>query len=470
MSSARFPDGFLWGTGASAYQVEGAWDADGKGPSIWDVAAHSTSTLRPADGTSGDVAIDQYHRLDEDLDLLAQLGAPVHRFSISWPRVLPDGRRVNTLGLDYYEKMVDGLLARGIQPVANLFHWDLPQALEDEGGWLSRDTAQRFAQYAQIVADRLGDRVTGWFTMNEPTHPSLGGYVAGLLPPLRRADSAGLASVHHILLAHGLATQALQAQVASPVGIILSVSGVKAATDHPDDVAATQLAARFVDGLFLDPLLRGHHIEVLAAALGDCVREGDLAVIGTKMQHLGINWYSRYAIAAPQRASEHIAQAPPQWQLFATLANQCAPLGFVIVPEPGARWSFAHRQITPGGLGEVLRWIAASYPNHPPLIVSENGIGLQDLPGPDGRVDDQERIDFLSFNIADVADVIDDGIDVRGFWVWSAWDNLQWHAGFSQRFGLVHVAQPSLRRTPKASFDWFAELVGLNALPRVERG
>ena len=466
MTDLRFPDGFLWGTGASAYQVEGAWDADGKGPSIWDTAAHTDPRMRPSDGTSGDLAIDQYHRLEEDLDLLAQLAAPVHRFSVSWPRVLPDGRQLNVMGLDYYERLVDGMLSRGLVPVANLFHWELPQVLSDEGGWLTRDTAFRFGEYAAAVADRLGDRVAQWYTMNEPTHPTLGGYVAGFLPPFQRLGRAGMASVHHLLLAHGLAVQALKARTDSPVGIILSLSGVKAATDHFDDQAAAARASELIDGVFLHPVLKGLHLPELSAVLGDSVHEGDLAIIKSPLDRLGVNWYSRHTVAAPARAARHVGEAAADYrQMFAMLGDLTRPLGFAIVPEPGARWTESHRQVTPGGLGEMLLWLREHYPESPPLIISENGIGLRDLPDADGIVNDQARIEFLSGNISEVHQAIAAGIDVRGFWVWAAWDNLQWFAGFSQRFGLVHVALPDLTRTPKASFHWFADVIKRHALP-----
>ncbi|MDO5677264.1 MAG: family 1 glycosylhydrolase [Propionibacteriaceae bacterium] len=466
--SVIMPAGFWWGTGASAYQVEGAWDADGKGPSIWDTAMHGPGGPPTPDGSSGDVAIDQYHRLDEDLDLLGQLGAKVHRFSISWPRIMPDGRGLNPAGFGHYDRMVDGLLSRGLVPVANLFHWELPQALEDEGGWLHRDTACRFADYAAAVSEHLGDRMAQWYTMNEPTHPTLGGYVAGVLPPFRTEGAAGLASVHHLLLAHGLAVEGLRANSPAPVGIILSMAGVRPATKHPDDQAAARIASELMDGVFLDPILRGEHLPGLVRALGPTVHDGDLAKISAPLDLLGVNWYSSYTVAAPERAARHLAEAPQRWQIYSTLGDHTGKLGFVVVPQPGTTWGAAHRQITPGGLSEVLDWLAAEYPGHPPVVISENGLGLVDRPDENGLVDDQTRIEFLRTNLADLHAAIQRGTDVRGFWVWSAWDNLQWNAGFSQRFGLVHVDQHTLQRTPKSSFDWFAQIVADNGLSEAE--
>lgn len=457
-----FPEGFLWGTGASAFQVEGAWDVDGKGPSIWDTAFHMGRLVAP-DGTSGDCAIDQYHRLEGDLDLLARLGAPVHRFSVAWPRVMPDGATLNPAGLDYYDRMVDAILERSLMPAVNLYHWDLPQVLEEQGGWMRREAAYRFADYVAVVVQRLGDRVTHWFTMNEPSHPTLGGYVAGILPPFRPRGGAGFASVHHLLLAHGLALQALRVSSSAPVGIIMSLAGVRPVSSHPADLAAAEAAGAVIDPLFCEPLLRGRHIDPLADLLGDAVRDGDSQIISAPLDLFGVNWYSTYSVAAPGRVGEFLSTAPAQWSILATLAKQTPPLGFVIVPQPGLRWTQSHRQITPGGLSEVLRWLDRVYPEHPPIIVTENGIGLKDIPESDGTIADEARIAYLADNITDLYGVMVDGVDVRGFWVWSAWDNLQWHLGFTQRFGLVHVDPVSQRRTPKRSFEWFRQVVASNA-------
>ncbi|PRY64313.1 beta-glucosidase/6-phospho-beta-glucosidase/beta-galactosidase [Glaciihabitans tibetensis] len=460
-----FPEGFVWGTGTSAYQVEGAWDADGKVPSVWDTALHSW--LRTPDGTSGDRAIDQYHRLDEDLDLLQRLGAGAHRFSAAWPRIVTDAAgTVNPAGLDYYERVVDGLLARGIAPALNLYHWDTPQWMEDLGGMMTREFADHFGHFASVLAERLGDRVDQWFTMNEPTHPSLGGYVAGFLPPARREGTAGLASVHHLLLAHGTSILALRAAGAvGDIGTILSMNGVAPATTHPLDVAAAARADYFDGRLFLDPMLGHGHLPELAAVLGDTVREGDLDIIAQPMDVLGVNWYSRYTVASTERAAAHLAELPPRAAMFHGLAPVTAGLGFAIVPAPGLPWGGAHRQLTPGGFREALDWLADTYPDHPDVVITENGIGYADKPDVDGEVRDEARIRYLSWAIREVADAIADGVRVRGYHAWSSHDNLQYMAGFTQRFGLIHVDPDTLVRTPKASFDWYREVVRTGVVP-----
>ncbi|MDO9394923.1 MAG: family 1 glycosylhydrolase [Herbiconiux sp.] len=466
--TTTFPEGFSWGTGTSAYQVEGAWNEDGKVPSVWDTALHST--LRTPDGTSGDRAIDQYHRLDEDLDLLRDLGADAHRFSVAWPRIVTDAAgTINGPGLDYYERLVDGLLERGIAPALNLYHWDTPQWMEDRGGMMTRDFAEHFGRFAGAVGERLGDRVDQWFTMNEPTHPSLAGYVAGFLPPARREGVAGLATVHHLLLAHGTSILALRAAgVAGRIGTILSLNGVVPATDHPDDVAAAERAEYFDGRLFLDPMLGRGHLPELAEVLGDTVRDGDLATIAQPMDVLGVNWYSTYSVASADRAAAHLAELPPRGAMFAGFAPVTAGLGFAIVPAPGLPWGGAHRQLTPGGFRAALGWLAATYPEHPDVVITENGIGYPDEPDATGAVDDAARIRYLTWAIGEVADAVAAGIRVRGYHAWSSHDNLQYMAGFTQRFGLIHVDPETLVRTPKASFGWYREVVRTGAVPPAE--
>ncbi|GAB3605104.1 hypothetical protein GCM10027413_05130 [Conyzicola nivalis] len=459
-----FPEGFVWGTGTSAYQVEGAWDVDGKVPSVWDTAMHST--LRTPDGTSGDRAIDQYHRLDEDLALLKDLGAGAHRFSVAWPRIVTDATgTVNQAGLDYYERLVDGLLERGIAPALNLYHWDTPQWMEDLGGMMTRDFAEHFGHLAAVVGERMGDRVAQWFTMNEPTHPSLAGYVAGFLPPARREGVAGMATVHYLLLAHGTSISALRAAgVSGQIGTILSMNGVVPATTHPDDIAAAERAEYFDGRLFLDPMLGRGHLPELAAVLGDTVRDGDLETIAQPMDVLGVNWYSTYTVASAERAAVHLAELPPRASMFLGFAPVTAGLGFAIVPAPGLPWGGAHRQLTPGGLRGALDWLAATYPEHPDVTITENGIGYPDVPYASGVIHDELRIEYLAWAIQEVADAIADGARVRGYHAWSSHDNLQYMAGFTQRFGLIHVDPDTLVRTPKASFDWYREVVRTGAV------
>lgn len=462
-----FPEGFVWGTAAAAYQVEGAWDADGKAPSVWDTALHTW--LKTPDGTSGDIAIDQYHRLDEDLDLLQRLGAGAHRFSVSWPRIVTDANgTINQAGLDYYERMVDGLLSRGIAPALNLYHWDTPQWLEDRGGMMERDFADRLGDFAAVLGERLGDRVSQWFTMNEPTHPSLLGYVAGAFPPARKEGVAGLATVHHLLLGHGRSIQALRAAgVKGEIGAVLSQSGVAPATSHPDDVKAAERAEYFEGRLFLDPMMGRGHLPEMVATLGEVIRDGDEAVIAQPMDVLGVNWYSRYSAASVERAAPHFADVPARGAILAGLAEATAGLDFAVVPSPGLAWGGAHRQLTPGGLRHALEWLAKTYPDHPDIVITENGIGYPEAADDAGFVQDDDRIRYLGWALAELSEAIADGARVRGHHVWTSFDNFQWMAGFSQRFGLVHVDPETLARTPKASFDWLATAVRTGTVPPV---
>ncbi|MDQ0647046.1 beta-glucosidase/6-phospho-beta-glucosidase/beta-galactosidase [Microbacterium natoriense] len=462
-----FPEGFVWGTATAAYQVEGAWDADGKVPSVWDTAMHTW--LKTPDGTSGDTAIDQYHRLDGDLDILQKLGAGAHRFSVSWPRIITDAKgTINQAGLDYYERMVDGLLARGIAPALNLYHWDTPQWLEDLGGMMERDFAEWLADLATVVGARLGDRVGRWFTMNEPSHPSLGGYVAGFLPPARKEGSAGLVTVHNLLLGHGRSIQALRAAgVKGEIGTILSQSGVAPATSHPDDVRAAERAEHFEGGLFLNPMLGRGHLPEMAATLGDLIRDGDEEIIAQPMDVLGLNWYSLYSAASVERAAAHLADLPPRGAMFAGLAPATAGLGFAVVPAPGLPWGGAHRQLTPGGLRHALDWVAQTYPDHPDIVITENGVGYPETADAAGFVQDDDRIRYLGWALEELSDAIADGARVRGYHVWTSFDNFQWMAGFAQRFGLVHVDPHTQARTPKASFGWLAEAVRTGTVPPV---
>lgn len=467
----NFPTDFSWGTSASAYQVEGAWDVDGKAPSIWDHAI-TTGTVVTPDGLSGKEGIGQYYRLDEDLDLLATLGAGVHRFSVSWPRVITSDGQPNPAGLDYYERFVDGLLQRGIAPAVNLFHWELPQTLSEQGGWMNQDTAQRFADYAEVVAQRLGDRVKYWFSMNEPTHPSLGGYVGGVLPPFEKHGPHGLdglGAVHHVLLAHGKALQSIRQYSAPDAehGIILSLATTLPATNHPDDIAAAARAESIIDPLILDPLLRGRHTEIAAEQMEKWVHDGDLDTISTPMEVLGINWYSNYSAAAPDRAHRHVEEAPAQWGIYSRFADQTPPLGFVLVPQPGIAWSGAHRQISPNGLQLALEGFVSRYGDveRPKVIITENGFGTRDE-GTAKNVADDERIRVLTSNLESLHRAIEAGLEVSGYWVWTAWDNIQWTSGMTERFGLIDVDPNTLTRTPKKSFDWFRGVVESNTVVR----
>lgn len=465
-----FPSDFVWGSSTAAYQVEGAWNLDGKAPSVWDTAFRNGFTT--PDGTSGDTAIDQYHRLDEDLDLLADLSAGAHRFSVSWPRIVVDASgTVNPAGLDYYDRLIDGLRSRGIAPALCLYHWDTPQWMEDLGGMMNRDLADRFADYAAVLGERFGDRVAQWYTLNEPVNPSLGGYFAGAMPPQRREGiRGGLTACHHLMLAHGRAVQALRATgVAGQIGTIVNLGGVAPATDHPDDIAAAARAEYFEGRIFLDPLLGRGHLPEIANTLGEVVREGDDELIAQRLDVLGVNWYSQYSASSPERASAHGYGVPERGRMITELAGATAPLGFAVVPTPGARWSGAHRQITPGGLRAALDWVREAYPEHPDLVITENGLGDVESPDDDGVVHDSDRVDYLAWVLAELQTAIAEGHRVRGFHVWSSFDNLQWMAGFTHRFGLIHVDSRTFTRTPKDSFTWYRQLVRTGVIPTTEQ-
>ncbi|WP_235945050.1 GH1 family beta-glucosidase [Verrucosispora sioxanthis] len=436
----EFPTGFRWGVSTSAYQIEGAAGTDGRGPSIWDTFAHTPGRI--VDGSTGDVACDHYHRYAEDVALMAGLGVGAYRFSIAWPRVLPGGTgAVNSAGLDFYERLVDELLAHGIDPVATLFHWDLPQSLEDAGGWLNRDTAHRFAEYADLVAARLGDRVRLWITLNEPfIHMSLG-HATGVHAPGRMLLFDAFPVAHHQLLGHGLAVAALRARSTSPVAIANNYSPVRVVGADPADAAAAATYDALHNHLFTDPLLgRGY-----PAQLGfdtAVVRDGDLEVIAAPIDVLGVNYYNPTAVRAPEEGS---------------------PLPFELVPLTGYPRTAFDWPVVPDGLRELLGRLRDRYGTAlPPIQVTESGCAYDDAPDTDGQVPDPDRIAYLDGHLRAVRGAIDDGVDVTGYFVWSFLDNWEWAEGFTKRFGLVHVDFETGRRTPKSSYAWLREVIATN--------
>ena len=444
---ARFPDGFLWGAATAAYQVEGAAREDGRGPSIWDTFSHTPG--RTFHGDTGDVACDHYHRLDEDLDLMAWLGLGAYRFSIAWPRVMPAGAgQVNQAGLDFYRRLVDGLLARGIRPVATLYHWDLPQALQDRGGWASRDTAGRFADYAAAVAGALGDRVALWITLNEPWCSSFIGHLEGRHAPGLRDEATAVTAAHHLLLAHGKAVAALRAAgVAGQVGITLNLADVHPASDREADRAAAALVDGNENRWFLDPLLRGTYPEDMLAYHGavtdfSFVRDGDLAGIAAPLDFLGVNYYQQHRVRAGAgglvRGAEKLPPPPPRTAMG---------------------WG-----INPDGLTATLLRLREEYAA-PPLYVTENGAAFHDYVDPEGGVDDEERVAYLEAHFRAAHDAIAQGADLRGYFVWSLLDNFEWSFGYSRRFGLVYVDYRTQARVPKQSAHWYREVIARNGLP-----
>ncbi|MGA5759158.1 GH1 family beta-glucosidase [Nonomuraea bangladeshensis] len=430
---------FLWGTATAAYQIEGAADQDGRGPSVWDVFAHEPGRVR--DGHTGDVACDHYHRWPEDVALMAGLGVNAYRFSVSWPRVLPSGAgEVNAKGLDFYERLVDALLEKGVQPVPTLFHWDLPQALEERGGWLSRDTAARFADYAAVVAGRLADRVPLWITLNEPFVHMAYGYAMGVHAPGRALLTEALPAAHHQLLGHGLAVRALRAAGAREVAITNNCTPVRPASREEPDLRAAEAYDILHNRLFLDPVLLGAYPDLSAYPPGlDCVRDGDLEVIASPIDALGVNYYNPTRIAAPEAG---------------------AGLPFADAGLPGHPTTAFGWPVVPDGLRELLTGFKARYGAAlPPIHITENGCSQEDVLTAGGTIEDEGRIAFLRDHIAAMRQAMDEGVDVRGYFVWSLLDNFEWAEGYHQRFGLVHVDYATLRRTPKASYRWYAEFV-----------
>jgi beta-glucosidase len=428
-----FPAEFVWGAATASYQIEGAATEDGRGESIWDRFSATPGKVRTGD--TGLVACDFYHRYREDIALVRELGLDAFRFSIAWPRILPEGRgRVNQAGLDFYDRVVDELLANDIEPFVTLYHWDLPQALEDQGGWASRETVDAFCEYAQVVAARLGDRVGRWITHNEPQVASWAGYGSGGHAPGRRSKSDATAAAHHLLLSHGRAVEILRAAVPNAtVGITLNLYSVQA---DSDDESAAEVARRIDGGdnrWFLDPIFRGEYPADVLELLGDAeppVEEGDLASISTPLDFLGVNNYSRLVIGGggkPLRNSNAV-YTDMDWEVY------------------------------PDGLYEVLIRLRDEYAV-PTIYVTENGAAFGDIRGHDGEVLDPERQDYLEGYIRAVGRAVQAGVPVSGYFVWSFLDNFEWAHGYSMRFGIVYVDYPTLERVPKGSFHWYGDLI-----------
>ncbi|MEU0550056.1 GH1 family beta-glucosidase [Micromonospora sp. NPDC005979] len=437
----EFPDGFRWGVSTSAHQIEGATTADGRGTSIWDTFAREPGRI--SDGSSGAAACDHYHRYAEDVALMAGLGVGAYRFSIAWPRVQPDGSgATNAAGLDFYDRLVDDLLAAGIDPVATLYHWDLPQPLEDAGGWLRRDTPAHFAEYAERTAARLGDRVRLWITLNEPFIQMSLGYGMGVHAPGQMLLFDAFPVAHHQLLGHGLAVQALRAHTTSPVAIANNYSPVRVLGDSDADRAAGAAYETLHNRLFTDPLL-GRGYPDLPGLDPTVVRAGDLDTIAAPIDVLGVNYYNPTGVRAAEEGS---------------------PLPFDLVPLDGYPRTAFDWPVAPDGLHELLRWLRDTYGDAlPPIEITEGGCAYDDEPDAHGQVADPERIAYLDGHLRAVRAAIDDGVDVRGYFVWSLLDNWEWAEGFTKRFGLVHVDYATQRRTPKSSYTWLRDLIAGSA-------
>ncbi len=443
MNKLSFPKDFIWGVAASAYQIEGAWNEDGRGVSIWDTFSHIPGKV--VNNENGDVTAGHYHRWKEDVALMSELGVKAYRFSTAWPRILPEGKgRVNQKGLDFYDRLVDELLRRGIEPYVCLFHWDLPQPLQDQGGWPNRKTSVHFAEYARVTAERLGDRVKTWFTHNEPWVAAFVGHLFGEHAPGKKDLGVAVKAMHHLLLSHGLATDAIRAAAKGPVkiGITLNLNPVHPATDSKKDLEAAQRVDLFTNRIVLDPLLKGTTplqdsalTKILTARL---IQDGDLQKI-RQLDLLGINYYSRSVM-------KHSNSLP------VVNAEQVQPVG----NEYSGMW-----EIYPEGMHETLKMVW-DYQPACELMVTENGIPVPDGMDLDGRVRDERRIRYLQSHIAQVHRAIEDGIPIKGYFHWSLLDNFEWALGYGQRFGLVYVDWKTQKRIIKDSGRWFAKVIQEN--------
>jgi beta-glucosidase len=436
-------NGLRFGVATAAYQIEGAAAEDGRGESIWDRFCRRPGAV--ANGDTGDVACDHYHRYKLDLDLMAAMHVESYRFSIAWPRVQPDGRgALNHKGVAFYRRLVEGLIERGIEPVATLYHWDLPQGRQDAGGWAVRDTADRFAEYAQLMGEALGDVVSQWITHNEPWVVAFLGHAEGRKAPGIRDWPTALRASHHVLLSHGLAVDALRASGGrdAQVGITLNLSPARPATPHEDDRAAALRMDGYMNRWFLDPVLRGHYPEDMVRYYErrfgplDVVAEGDLAAISRPVDFLGVNYYFPLRVqAAPDNGPLGIASAPP------------AP------PTTAMGW-----EVDASGLHELLLRLRRDY-GEIPIYITENGAAYDDAPVVDGYVDDPERVAYLQQHLEALSRAIADGADVRRYYAWSLLDNFEWEHGYAMRFGIVHVDYETQRRIPKRSGLWYRDYI-----------
>jgi beta-glucosidase len=446
MATISFPKGFLWGTATASYQVEGAWNEDGRGESIWDRFAHTPGKIRTGD--TGDVACDFYHRYRDDIALMKQLGLTASRFSIAWPRVIQGGRgRLNQKGIDFYGRVVDELLKNDIEAFPTLYHWDLPQALQDAGGWTNRDTAAAFADYAAAVVDKLGDRVTNWMIFNEPWIFTILGHLRGIHAPGIRDPAAAIRATHVVNLAQGMAAKALRGSKHSNlrVGTAFSMSPVHPRTQSSEDVEAADRWHRFYNLWFLETAINGRYPQVYLSGrqnemLG--VQPGDLETVKAPLDFIGINLYTRAVVAHdPNEENVGVAQVRPGGDEFTDFG-----------------W-----EVYPKALSEMILRITKDY-NRPAIYVTENGCSYADGPDASGEVHDDRRISFMRRYIGEVGKAIGAGADVRGYFSWTSTDNFEWAEGFAQRFGIIHCDFKTQKRTIKDSGKWYALLARTNAV------
>ena len=442
MTAPLFPEGFLWGAATAAHQIEGSPLADGAGPSIWQRFAHTPG--RMLNGDTGDVACDHYNRMESDVALMKQLGLKAYRFSVAWGRVLPEGTgRINEAGLAFYERLVDTLIANGIEPLCTLYHWDMPAALDDRGGWLNRDSADWFAEYAGVMYDRLDGRVKKWVTLNEPWVITDGGYLHGALAPGHRNMFEAPIASHNLMRAHGAAVRAYRDLGAHDIGLVVNIEPKYPASADADDLAATARAHAYMNRQYLDPALKGAYPDEMAEIFGEAWPQwpqSDLDDIRQPVDFIGINYYTRNVVR----------HDPAQWPLRASPVRQ------------NATHTTTDWEVYPPALTDMLLWFRNTYGDIP-VYITENGAAFYDPPqaGPDG-IDDPLRCDYLRRHIAAIGDAIRQGVDVRGYMAWSLLDNLEWSLGYSKRFGIVHVDYATQVRTPKRSARLYSSIIANN--------
>ncbi|HWE89790.1 MAG TPA: GH1 family beta-glucosidase [Pseudonocardiaceae bacterium] len=444
--AVSFPDGFIWGSSTAAYQIEGAVAEDGRTPSIWDTFSHTPGKVAHDD--TGDIACDHYHRADDDLDLVRDLGFRTYRFSVAWPRIKPElNGPTNPIGLDFYDRIVDGLLARGIDPVVTLYHWDLPQYLQDKGGWASRDTVEHFGEFVDAVVERLGDRVPRWITLNEPYCSSYISHWEGRHAPGIRDEATAVATVHQLLLGHARAVEILRARTSGKVGITLNLSDPHPASERAEDRAAAARVDLIENRIFLDPLFgRGYPADAATHYAGvtdfSFVHDGDLRRIAAPLDFLGVNYYEQHIVTAdpddPDRGFRKLPPTPP-----------------VTAGRVGVR---------PDGLFNILTRVHRDWTAGLPLWITENGLALHDYVTPDGHCHDPERIEYFDGHFRAAHRAIEAGVPLEAFIVWSLMDNFEWAEGYRLRFGLVHVDYATQTRTPKSSAAWLAQVIERNGL------